>query len=568
MGHIFSQASEVLAWIGDEEDGSCDALYTLAVLGGHFESRNSASTIHTTRWSAQQKALRRANLDQTRKLFMRAWWHRVWVIQEVTLARSAYIMCGTRLFHWTNIVTGLGYFELKHQTFSKFGWDSEFREIYGPVEHFLIFRESFQRAQLDAREDSQEHAEYVSKNKTKGTLQDSAAFENFSGTGLTLEETLECLMRLDDENLEASNDKDRVYAFLAFLLRRSRALIPVDYSKSTKVSQILDEITWVMFRRRGPRILTCSRSATARTKGLSSWHIDWTRINLDFAMYDPTGDPRSGAGAEWFLRAFETDDDRSRLPTEGIILSTAGMFASFDMETLSSVKALSQSHDSSRVKALKTWMQKMKTLVEKSPVNESFSTSRRSSVDDLWLVAIAGYQHNRLLAGSSLLSKYDPIQAKPSRSEPLMKLRYHCDLCDIDADDASALSEREVQKLRRDWESRHFQRLYENFQIMMDEVEPNEEADFHTAVMSYWRRLRINGNKGFVTPNGRAGLGPETMRTDDLIVIFKGCEFPFVIRPSCKERKEYELVGACYVDGIMDGEAIKDNPEFEEMFLV
>ncbi|KAK8224975.1 hypothetical protein BKA81DRAFT_403828 [Phyllosticta paracitricarpa] len=334
------------------------------------------------------------------------------------------------------------------------------------------------------------------------------------------------------------------------------------------MSHILDEITWVMFQRHGPRILACSRSSPARAKGLSSWHIDWTRINLDFAMYDPIGNPRSGVGAEWFLRASETNDDRSRIPIEGIKLSTVGMFASFDMETLSSVKALSQSHDSSRVKALKTWMKMMKNLVEKSSVNEPLSTSRRSSMDDLWLVAIAGYQHNRLLAGSSLLSKYDPLQTKPSCSEPLMKLRYHCDLCDIDADDASALSESEVQKLRRDWESRHLQRLHENFQIMMDEVEPNEEADFHTAVMSYWRRLRINGNKGFVTPNGRAGLGPETMRTDDLIVIFKGCEFPFVIRPSCKERKEYELVGACYVDGIMDGEAMKDNPEFEEMFLV
>ncbi|KAK8187936.1 uncharacterized protein BKA78DRAFT_319924 [Phyllosticta capitalensis] len=61
------------------------------------------------------------------------------------------------------------------------------------------------------------------------------------------------------------------------------------------------------------------------------------------------------------------------------------------------------------------------------------------------------------------------------------------------------------------------------------------------------------------------------MKTDDLVVIFRGCEFPFVIRPRCEEQKQYELVGACYVDGIMMGEAMwamEGNSDFERMFLV
>jgi hypothetical protein len=58
----------------------------------------------------------------------------------------------------------------------------------------------------------------------------------------------------------------------------------------------------------------------------------------------------------------------------------------------------------------------------------------------------------------------------------------------------------------------------------------------------------------FVTSGGNMGLGPLSMRADDLVVILRGGEIPFVLR---KIGDFYHFKGPAYVHGIMDGEAVK-----------
>jgi hypothetical protein len=58
----------------------------------------------------------------------------------------------------------------------------------------------------------------------------------------------------------------------------------------------------------------------------------------------------------------------------------------------------------------------------------------------------------------------------------------------------------------------------------------------------------------FVTLEGNMGLGPLSMQADDLVVILRGGEIPFVLR---KIGDFYHFKGPAYVHGIMDGEAVK-----------
>jgi len=67
----------------------------------------------------------------------------------------------------------------------------------------------------------------------------------------------------------------------------------------------------------------------------------------------------------------------------------------------------------------------------------------------------------------------------------------------------------------------------------------------------------------FTTADGRVGLGPPSIAEGDEVYILFGGRTPFVLRPSHQrfevdgEPSEcYELVGDCYVHGIMDGETI------------
>jgi hypothetical protein len=66
-----------------------------------------------------------------------------------------------------------------------------------------------------------------------------------------------------------------------------------------------------------------------------------------------------------------------------------------------------------------------------------------------------------------------------------------------------------------------------------------------------------NGRRFFVTKKGYFGIGPAELEEGDEIYILAGGKLPFVLRPLPESQPDtFELVGDCYVHGIMDGEAV------------
>jgi hypothetical protein len=70
----------------------------------------------------------------------------------------------------------------------------------------------------------------------------------------------------------------------------------------------------------------------------------------------------------------------------------------------------------------------------------------------------------------------------------------------------------------------------------------------------------VLGRRLCVTGKGYFGILPRLSEEGDLICIFSGAPNPFVLRPLADSRiyyqgmKVYQLVGVCYMDGIMLGE--------------
>lgn len=58
----------------------------------------------------------------------------------------------------------------------------------------------------------------------------------------------------------------------------------------------------------------------------------------------------------------------------------------------------------------------------------------------------------------------------------------------------------------------------------------------------------------FVSSSGRLGIAPAQMQMDDIIVVLSSCNSPLVLRP---RGDDYELIGSCYIDGLMNGEVAK-----------
>ena len=63
----------------------------------------------------------------------------------------------------------------------------------------------------------------------------------------------------------------------------------------------------------------------------------------------------------------------------------------------------------------------------------------------------------------------------------------------------------------------------------------------------------------FVTEDGFLGMGPDSMTQGDEVWVLAGASHPFVLRPIVSDAMVYQLVGECYVSGVMYGE-IHDEP--------
>ena len=82
--------------------------------------------------------------------------------------------------------------------------------------------------------------------------------------------------------------------------------------------------------------------------------------------------------------------------------------------------------------------------------------------------------------------------------------------------------------------------------------------------LGYWNMMAVLlYRRPFITENGYVGLGPEHLDKDDVVVVFLGARFPYILRKSL--RSGWTLVGEAYVHGIMYGEFMEEEKK-EEIF--
>jgi hypothetical protein len=100
-----------------------------------------------------------------------------------------------------------------------------------------------------------------------------------------------------------------------------------------------------------------------------------------------------------------------------------------------------------------------------------------------------------------------------------------------------------------------------------DSLDVDKRHDWYKEKSAFYRNaLRFYNYCPFVTVNGHPGLGQAGVQVDDKVAIFKGCSVPFAIRQ--QGDGTYHLIGPTYVLGVMDGEAMDNDPDFGEIVLV
>lgn len=239
MGDIYSSATAVVAWLGEEFADSHLALAAVEAMAAdqrlHWDQALEPSL--------ETKFLSRDYVQSICTLLDRPWWHRLWTVPESILPRNFSFLCGTQeLLSTVLFAAVLNYFH--HSTtccygLSKVDGGALLRALNGSLTMIIMlqgYRQAVERLNI---------LELISLYRER----------------------------------QCSDPRDKVYALLGLARGVHARLVEPDYSKSAH--QVFEEAAAMLLRRSGGlQVLSLilpptSQGASAGPADLPSWAPDW-----------------------------------------------------------------------------------------------------------------------------------------------------------------------------------------------------------------------------------------------------------------------------------------------------
>ncbi|RYP91114.1 hypothetical protein DL770_002770 [Monosporascus sp. CRB-9-2] len=511
MRDIYASAERVIIWLGEEDDET-DVLDSLPLLAtqNHRQGNDAKQDQHMVDLVSRCTGFFSGLMDR------RPWFSRVWIIQELAMARQdPLVVCGRKSVSWSTLMKA---------------WSFAARAVF--TEIGMVRRKGQQSGgqKLPGGDLTGENPEEPGGGdievlaKIKVDVLDDLYTTVRSQGGESLRKLL-----IISRSSEATDPRDRIYALLGLLKpgsleAESKDAITVDYRKPTS-EVYTDAMAYIFAQEDGPYFLSGvflpgvsapaphihGLPSTTRQPDLPSWVPDFSRQEGEkatqpggFQFHPPAGAGASGAGAG--CKNGKRLEDERTLQIEGLFVDTieqvVPLGTTFDayIAQLPELECLAS--------AAKQRPCQLGPSV--APLVEGFKDK-----EPLWRV---------LIANKDFLSGYDPA---PSSYE------------------ATYLS-----------------------LLNQSPKQPKLDGETGFAQPSDYEQC-LRGNVGqqsfFTTRSGFVGTCVPDSRRGDIIAILFGSPVPFVLRPAAEsiqiagsDRPSYLLVGASYVSGIMDGEMVDE----------
>src|SRR6266536_5409514 len=116
MSEIYGASKRVIVWLGQEDEFFEDALSLIKSVGSIPVERHPEVTLQD--WFNQQTAFHRLGLQQAPEIsywlgiiasFNRPFFERIWIVQEVILAKDVMVACGNETFPWKLISNSVSF---------------------------------------------------------------------------------------------------------------------------------------------------------------------------------------------------------------------------------------------------------------------------------------------------------------------------------------------------------------------------------------------------------------------------------------------------------------------------
>ena len=510
MGEIYAQASLVTVWLGPERDNSAKALALIrwiCEMSAKSEgwTREASSDVwikdssefsnilkddlvardHTEEWQAVHSFLRRA------------WWKRMWIVQETVVARRILFFCGPQTLDPMHVAR---FFDILA------GHAATYMPLLSQIEGIVLDYDTFSLARAYLR---------------PSTWNNMPLLSALYRTGMAL----------------STDPRDKIYSVLNLAYDGAKIVPSPDYSVSVEEVNKKLVISIVQKTKRLDVLSLASLPVYPRKLDMQfpSWVPDWTyrvtsTINSRIAAVSPVWADGSSRAVARFT------DDGNTLIARGLVVDAVDGLARCGHGIEGAVPCPDLHQSNSRQSAYTglgainaIWRS---LLANRVPLGTTHSEQLDSTneVSDILSLFIQQCRY---------LSK-KPLQEPLSSSHiPITFANwYH-------HNKGLFVGRRTIN----DWVN---DPSFAGKIVMSEPVSFDYAFDFFDfslgSHLQSWRFLTTMG--------GYVGLGPNTSQPGDKIVILLGCATPLILR---NVQGHYELVGECYVHGIMHGEAMQDS---------
>lgn len=291
MGSIYHNAREVIVWLGPADLNSKLALKTLNRIGSSVQYDKSDNTVSTTpgSWPAslgKDPEAMQSNKNcwlAIRDLLNRDWFYRLWVFQEIVLARNARVVVGYNTIDWEPFIGALRWVGTK---------SARLEQYFHNLRHScrdIIFR-----------------------------LEEGCGSEVNVWHALDYSQTLDC-----------SDQRDKLYGIRSILGDFYSGLIIADYSQSMERVYINFAKKWLAKGQELNFMNFCNVPLHLRTPSLPSWVPDFSRAATTTRFV------RSECAGK--SRAFASINDQDQLRLQGVLIGRITFVSSPATQTANNV---------------------------------------------------------------------------------------------------------------------------------------------------------------------------------------------------------------------------------------
>jgi hypothetical protein len=500
MGRIYESAKAVIVWLGKDEDNYAEDCFNLI--------QTTVEHLVHQRGTVLGREIRNLHLissgdprwSMISKLTELDWFQRIWVVQEAALAKLCILTWGNHQMRYDYLIELSLWAAYRGEVSSIMGSEAK--------SALLTLAETFFETQSTYQLLPQSHDRPFINHIMKETANREPVFRD------VLENCREKM---------ASNPRDYIYAFLGNPLavlgtEKARLIIDPDYNKPVKEVFYDFACSMLQIPREASILLSSVQYNTSDDfihRSGPSWVPWWSQKRYQGSLASASTGHKAGGQQSGNGQLRISEHDRNLLCISGFTFDTLKWVA--PVMRLSNLKT-----DPSR------WQNEVRQTAHDHGI-PLIDTLYRNCCD------AAGYDVEQNNCFSMTLvqgwdGRVSAVQAhQPAYRSYLAAVRLLAQL----HRGASSVTE-----------------ITDHASVSDDDIDVIGQLKFeYNLSCSNNRRLAV-------TSKGRIGLFPKLAEANDICVLIPGCKTPYVLRKSSTDR--YNLIGDCYVHGIMQGELLEE----------